>query len=31
MTTKFFTNKDGNTLLEKFKGVFEHNHHIREF
>ncbi len=31
MTTKFFTNKDGNTLLEKFKGAFEYNPHIREF
>ena len=24
MTTKFFTNEAENTLLEKFKGVFEH-------
>ncbi|MGQ4808480.1 hypothetical protein NKDENANG_01863 [Candidatus Entotheonellaceae bacterium PAL068K] len=31
MATKFFTNKDGNTLLEKFKGVFSHNPHIKEF
>ncbi len=31
MTTKFFTNKDGNTLLEKFKGAFKDNPHIREF
>lgn len=24
MSTKFFTNKDDNTLLNKFKGIFEH-------
>lgn len=31
MATKFFTNKDENTLLEKFKGFFAHNKHIKEF
>ena len=25
MSTNFFTNRDGNTLLDKFKGVFESN------
>lgn len=24
MSTKFFTNRDGNSLIKKFKGVFEH-------
>jgi superfamily II DNA or RNA helicase/HKD family nuclease len=24
MSTKFFTNKDNNTLINKFKGIFEH-------
>ncbi len=24
MSTKFFTNKDQNTLQQKFKGIFEH-------
>lgn len=31
MATKFFTNEDGNTLLNKFSGVFKHNPHIEEF
>ncbi len=31
MATKFFTNKDDNTLLNKFKGVFENNKDIRFF
>lgn len=31
MSTKFFTNGIGNTLLEKFKGVFEHNKDIESF
>ena len=31
MSTKFFTNEDGNTLLNKFSGVFKHNPHIEEF
>ena len=28
MSTKFFTNDGNNTLLNKFKGVFEHNKDI---
>lgn len=31
MATKFFTNEDGNTLLNKFSGVFKHNPQIAEF
>ena len=31
MATKFFTNEDSNTLLNKFSGVFKHNPHIAEF
>ena len=31
MTTKFFTNARQNTLLEKFKGIFEHNPNIAQF
>ena len=31
MATKFFTNEDGNTLLNKFSGVFKHNPHVEEF
>ena len=31
MATKFFTNKEDNTLLNKFKGVFENNRDIRYF
>ena len=31
MSTKFFTNDGGNTLLKKFEGVFEHNKDIRFF
>ena len=30
MTTKFFTNEGGNTLLKKFEGILEHNPHISE-
>jgi hypothetical protein len=29
MSTKFFTNDGGNTLLKKFEGVFERNKDIR--
>lgn len=28
MSTKFFTNQDQNTLLNKFKGIFENNTNI---
>lgn len=31
MSTKFFTNRDTNTLLKKFEGVFEHNKDIEFF
>ncbi|MBC7523236.1 MAG: helicase [Flavobacterium sp.] len=31
MSTKFFTNHDSNTLLNKFKGIFEHNTDIANF
>ena len=31
MSTKFFTNQDTNTLLNKFKGIFEHNTDIEHF
>jgi len=31
MTTNIFTNKNGNTLLEKFKGVFQYNSSIQDF
>lgn len=31
MSTKFFTNQDTNTLLNKFKGIFEHNTDIDNF
>jgi hypothetical protein len=29
--TEFFTNQDGNSLLKKFEGVFEHMTSIRQF
>ena len=29
MSTKFFTNRDGNTLMKEFEGVLEHNPHIQ--
>ncbi len=31
MTTKFFTNQNSNTLIEKFRGIFEHNPDIVQF
>jgi superfamily II DNA/RNA helicase/HKD family nuclease len=31
MSTKFFTNQDSNTLLEKFRGIFENNRDISQF
>jgi len=31
MSTKFFTNEGTNTLLQKFKGVFENNKDIEFF
>lgn len=31
MTTKFFTNQDKNTLLQKFRGIFENNADIVQF
>jgi len=31
MSTRFFTNKEQNTLLDKFRGVFEHNKDISRF
>lgn len=31
MSTKFFTNQDGNSLLKKFEGVFTHMDSIRHF
>lgn len=31
MSTKFFTNQGTNTLLKKFKGIFEHNKDIEFF
>ena len=31
MNTKFFTNTEDNTLLNKFKGVFEFNPSIKNF
>lgn len=31
MSTKFFTNDNENTLIKKFKGVFEHNPGIQNF
>ena len=31
MSTKFFTNRDSNTLLKKFEGIFEHNKDIEFF
>jgi superfamily II DNA/RNA helicase len=31
MSTRFFTNDGNNTLLKKFKGVFEHNTDIENF
>ena len=31
MSTKFFTNKDENTLLNKFQGVFQYNPNIAHF
>lgn len=31
MSTEFFTNQDTNTLLDKFKVIFEHNFDIENF
>jgi hypothetical protein len=31
MSTKFFTNNEENTLLNKFAGIFEHNPDIEFF
>lgn len=31
MSTRFFTNSGNNTLLNKFKGIFEHNRDIEFF
>jgi hypothetical protein len=31
MTTKFFTNNEANTLLNKFEGVFKYNSNIQYF
>jgi hypothetical protein len=31
MSTKFFTNHEANTLLNKLEGVFEHNKDIEVF
>ena len=31
MSTRFFTNSGDNTLLNKFKGIFEHNKDIEYF
>ena len=31
MSTKFFTNQGSNTLLDKFRGIFEHNRDIVRF
>ena len=31
MSSRFFTNKEGNSLFDKFKGVFENNPSIQEF
>jgi len=31
MSTRFFTNDGENTLLNEFKGVFEHNKHNEYF
>ncbi len=31
MSTRFFTNFGDNTLLNKFKGIFEHNKDIEYF
>lgn len=31
MSTRFFTNSGENTLLKKFKGIFEHNKDIENF
>lgn len=31
MSTRFFTNEEQNTLLEKFKGIFTHNPDIERF
>jgi len=31
MSTRFFTNEGDNTLLKKFKGIFEHNKNIEFF
>ncbi len=31
MSTKFFTNTDENTLINKFEGVFQHNSQIQQF
>lgn len=31
MSTKFFTNNEDNTVIDKFAGVFKHNPSIREF
>ena len=31
MSTKFFTNRDDNTLLKKFDGIFKNNKDIEHF
>jgi len=31
MSTRFFTNEEQNTLLQKFEGVFTHNQNIQFF
>jgi hypothetical protein len=31
MSTKFFTNSEENTLINKFAGVFTYNPHIQYF
>ncbi len=31
MPTNFFTNKTGNTLIEKFEAIFKHNPGIKNF
>jgi len=31
MSTRFFTNSNGNTLLAKFRGIFDHNSDITRF
>lgn len=29
LTTNFFTNKGGNTLMNEFEGILQHNIHIK--